>query len=85
MGFPFVFNFYGSESTKWRQIGNAVCPHMSFALAKEIKKKIVPFNIIEHDNINFEELIKNNKENKSFINLNGQQKVYKVINRKYKI
>lgn len=82
MGFPLVFNFYGSESTKWRQIGNAVCPHMSFALAKEIKKKIDPFNIIEHDNINFEELIKNNKENKSFINLNGQQKVYKVINRK---
>ena len=41
MGFPFVFNFYGSESTKWRQVGNAVCPHMSFALAKEIKKKMI--------------------------------------------
>jgi DNA (cytosine-5)-methyltransferase 1 len=36
MGFPYTYQFTGSEGTKWRLIGNAVCPHMSAALAKSI-------------------------------------------------
>ncbi len=60
MGFPYVFNFTGTESTKWKQIGNAVCPHMSFALAKELKEKLDKNNVIEHNNIDFKFLIKNN-------------------------
>lgn len=38
MGFPYTYQFKGGgEGTKWRLIGNAVCPHMATALAKEIR------------------------------------------------
>ena len=37
MGFPYSYQFYGGENTKWRQIGNAVCPPMSSALAKSVR------------------------------------------------
>ena len=38
MGFPWYYQFTGSEGSKWKQIGNAVCPHMSAALAKRIRE-----------------------------------------------
>lgn len=38
MGFPWLYQFTGSEGTKWKQIGNAVCPHMSAALAMSIRE-----------------------------------------------
>jgi DNA (cytosine-5)-methyltransferase 1 len=60
MGFPYVFNFTGTESTKWKQIGNAVCPHMSFALAKRIKEELPNISVVAHDNIDFSALINNN-------------------------
>lgn len=37
MGFPLTYVFYGNEANKWRQVGNAVCPQMSFALANSIR------------------------------------------------
>ncbi len=37
MGFPYSYQFSGGENTKWRQIGNAVCPPMSSALAKSVR------------------------------------------------
>lgn len=40
MGFPYSYQFYGGENTKWRQIGNAVCPPMSSALAKTVRLSI---------------------------------------------
>jgi DNA (cytosine-5)-methyltransferase 1 len=40
MGFPLAYQFVGSEGTKWKQIGNAVCPHMSAALAMELRKRM---------------------------------------------
>lgn len=40
MGFPYTYQFIGGEGTKWRLIGNAVCPHMASALAKEIRKEL---------------------------------------------
>lgn len=40
MGFPYVYQFAGSEGVKWKQIGNSVCPHMSSALAKTIRNKM---------------------------------------------
>lgn len=83
MGFPYVFNFTGTESTKWKQIGNAVCPHMSFALAKAIKEKLDKDNVIEHNNIDFSLLIENNhKENLDkykFNNLNTYKE--KIFNK----
>jgi len=40
MGFPISYIFYGNESHKWRQIGNAVCPQLSSALARQIKNEL---------------------------------------------
>ena len=34
MGFPISYQFIGAENTKWRLVGNAVCPSVSRALAK---------------------------------------------------
>ncbi len=79
MGFPSVFNFTGSEGTKWKQIGNAVCPHMSFALAKELKKRLTK-NEINHSEINFTQLIENNDLEKiNFNNLNSKKE--KIFNK----
>jgi len=36
MGFPFTYQFLGSINSKWRLVGNAVCPSVSRALAKEV-------------------------------------------------
>ncbi len=40
MGFPFTYQFVGSEGTKWKLIGNAVCPAMSSALAAAVRQGI---------------------------------------------
>lgn len=37
MGFPYSYQFCGTEGTKWRQVGNAVCPAMSSALAQSVR------------------------------------------------
>jgi DNA (cytosine-5)-methyltransferase 1 len=37
MGFPYTYQFIGGESNKWRQVGNAVAPHLSSALAKSVR------------------------------------------------
>jgi len=63
MGFPYVYQFVGSEGTKWRQIGNAVCPHMSAALAKTFRSKL-GLEEIKVKNIDFDSL----KENYNKIN-----------------
>ncbi len=36
MGFPFSFQFTGSLNTKWRLVGNAVCPSVSRAFANQL-------------------------------------------------
>lgn len=36
MGYPFTYQFFGSESMKWKLIGNSVSPQLSTALAKAI-------------------------------------------------
>lgn len=40
MGYPVTYQFVGSESVKWKQVGNSVSPHLSAALAKSVRKKI---------------------------------------------
>ena len=73
MGFPYVFNFTGSEGTKWKQIGNAVCPHMSFALAKELNKRLTDKEQKQSE-INFKQIIKNNSlKTVKFNNLNSRK------------
>ncbi|PWG05219.1 DNA cytosine methyltransferase [Polaribacter aquimarinus] len=36
MGFPFTYQFLGSINSKWRLVGNAVCPSVSRALANRV-------------------------------------------------
>lgn len=40
MGFPITYQFKGSEGTKWRLVGNAVCPSVSRALASLVRKEL---------------------------------------------
>lgn len=40
MGFPITYQFCGGETTKWRLVGNAVCPSVSRALAKQVLKEL---------------------------------------------
>ncbi len=42
MGFPITYQFVGSENSKWRLVGNAVCPAVSRTLAKMVKKIVNP-------------------------------------------
>lgn len=37
MGFPITFQFLGGETTKWRLVGNAVCPSVARAFAKQVR------------------------------------------------
>lgn len=66
MGFPYSYQFCGSETTKWRQIGNAVCPPMSAALAKSVRLSL-NLKVIPQSKITFEI---HNQEAKGFLNLN---------------
>ena len=38
MGFPYTYQFLGTENSKWRLIGNAVCPSVSRAFACNLKQ-----------------------------------------------
>lgn len=40
MGFPITFQFKGSEGTKWRLVGNAVCPSVSRAFAGQLRLEL---------------------------------------------
>ena len=61
--FPYMYQFIGSEGTKWRQIGNSVCPHQSSALAKALRKKS-GLKVIVDSKISFKQLENNfNKVN----------------------
>lgn len=40
MGFPITFQFLGGETTKWRLVGNAVCPCVARAFAKQVRVEL---------------------------------------------
>lgn len=40
MGFPITFQFLGGETTKWRLVGNAVCPSVASAFAKQVRLEL---------------------------------------------
>ncbi|MFT3680688.1 MAG: DNA cytosine methyltransferase [Ferruginibacter sp.] len=40
MGFPITFQFLGGETTKWRLVGNAVCPSVGRAFAKQVRLEL---------------------------------------------
>ncbi|MFT6127413.1 MAG: DNA (cytosine-5)-methyltransferase 1 [Flavobacteriaceae bacterium] len=63
MGFPFTYQFLGTENSKWRLVGNAVCPSVSRAFACNLKQ------ILEIPEI--EKLVLVKKSNlKDILNLN---------------
>ncbi|HEV2694967.1 MAG TPA: DNA cytosine methyltransferase [Verrucomicrobiae bacterium] len=68
MGFPYTYRFVGGENNKWRQIGNAVSPHMSSALAKSVRLAM-KLPIIRDAEITFETL--DEKEAAKVENLNS--------------
>lgn len=70
MGFPYNYQFFGSEGTKWRLIGNAVCPHMSAALAKAIRRDL-GLGVIEEKEVDFTSL---NENHEKVNNLNSPTK-----------
>jgi DNA (cytosine-5)-methyltransferase 1 len=40
MSFPITYQFLGGETTKWRLIGNAVCPSVARAFAKQLRYEL---------------------------------------------
>ena len=40
MGFPFTYQFLGTSNTKWRLVGNAVCPSVSRAFANQLLNEL---------------------------------------------
>ena len=66
MGFPYTYQFSGGENTKWRQIGNAVCPYMSAAIAKSVRLSM-GLKSITDSKISF---LYHKKDNIIFKNLN---------------
>lgn len=48
MGFPITYQFIGSEGGKWKLVGNAVCPPVSRAFAKEVRKEYKLGEVAEH-------------------------------------
>ena len=70
MGYPLDYQFFGDESTKWRQVGNAVCVQLSYALAMKILELIkfpkLTAKLINKDINQFKYL--DNKEIKEFNN-----------------
>jgi len=40
MGFPITYQFIGGEGTKWRLVGNAVCPKVSMNFAKKLREEL---------------------------------------------
>jgi DNA (cytosine-5)-methyltransferase 1 len=60
MGFPITYQFLGTESNKWRLVGNAVCCSVSRAFAKiilEALKISIPNTIITNIKIDKKNLI----------------------------
>lgn len=70
MGFPFTYQFSGSINSKWRLVGNAVCPSVSRALASEVLLQLKikhSKKFILNKNPNIEKIINvNNFKEKSF-------------------
>ena len=70
MGYPLDYQFFGDESTKWRQVGNAVCVQLSYALSMKILELIkfpkLTAKLINKDINQFKYL--DNKEIKEFNN-----------------
>jgi len=40
MGFPFTYQFLGTSNTKWRLVGNAVCPSVGRAFANQLLNEL---------------------------------------------
>jgi DNA (cytosine-5)-methyltransferase 1 len=72
MGFPITYQFIGTENSKWRLVGNAICCTVSRALAKEVLKVLkisIPRDLIISKEANLHEVLNlNTYQLKSFDN-----------------
>lgn len=64
MGFPVTYQFIGSENTKWRLVGNAVCCSVSRAFARIVLKEL---NVKCDDNL----VVQKQPNLENVINLNS--------------
>lgn len=78
MGFPITYQFKGSEYTKWRLIGNAVCSSVSKSLAQVVLcyyGKDTPKSLVINKTPNIEGIVNlNNFDRKPFDNPPVKQK-----------
>lgn len=51
-GFPTNYKFFGSHSKKCEQVGNAVPPHLSTAIARQVKDLLDKFYSEKNKNYN---------------------------------
>ncbi|WP_035675999.1 DNA cytosine methyltransferase [Flavobacterium frigidarium] len=66
MGFPITYQFIGSENTKWRLVGNAVCASVSRAFARTVINELgtkVGKTIIVEDSPNLKGVLNLNNYN----------------------
>ncbi len=61
MGFPIAYQFTGGESTKWQQVGNAVPPFLSAALARTVRHAL-GLKPIPSNKVSFTPLLPNHRE-----------------------
>ncbi|WP_267523819.1 DNA cytosine methyltransferase [Campylobacter sp. MG1] len=59
--FPDDYKFYGSDGTKRLQIGNAVPPLLSIALAREVEKAFQFYHTYDETELNFDAIEQNQK------------------------
>ena len=86
MGFPIDYQFIGNNSNcKHRQIGNAVCVHLSAALAKAIKTKYLSSDIDFIKNDRQIVLCKNNLNNLKFPIFSNYKTSTKKLTAKYHV
>jgi DNA (cytosine-5)-methyltransferase 1 len=59
MGFPITFQFIGSEGSKWKLAGNAVCPPVSRAFAKVVRQEYTLGEIAQYHVVNQSSILHN--------------------------
>jgi DNA (cytosine-5)-methyltransferase 1 len=80
MGFPIAYQFTGKESSKWEQVGNAVPPFLSAALARTVRSAL-GLEPITPQKVNFISLL-GNQDKISNLNTYAPKKFDKPPKRK---
>jgi len=77
MGFPITYQFKGGEGTKWRLVGNAVCPGVSRALARQVRFELgfePTRQLVLEKEVNLDGVINLNRKSRKVFNNPPQRK-----------